>query len=183
MSEIIMIHEVNNKVLETVETLGRDSIITFDDGLYTQFQYREHFVFFKRVIFFVNPSIICESVVNQSDEYIQCHNAHKKAFKGCFENYMTLEQIQRISKESMYNFEIGSHSYNHKYFKDSKSLIKDIQDSLDFFESHNIPIKSFCFPYNQDSKNPHFIHAVKLKFKDLDIFGSNRIPIESKFKS
>ena len=183
MSEIIMIHEVNDKVLKAVETLDRDSIITFDDGLYTQFQYREHFVFFKRVIFFVNPSIICESVENQSDEYIQCHNAHKKAFKGCFENYMTLEQIQRISKESMYNFEIGSHSYNHKYFKDSKSLIKDIQDSLDFFENRNIPIKSFCFPYNQDSKNPHFIHAVKLKFKDLDIFGSNRIPIESKFKS
>ncbi|EAI0948243.1 polysaccharide deacetylase family protein, partial [Campylobacter coli] len=36
-------------------------------------------------------------------------------------------------------------------------------------------------PYNQDSKNPLFIQAVKLKFKDLDIFGNNRVPIESKF--
>lgn len=171
--KVYMVHEINDKIIKKLNTLPDESIITLDDGLFTQFKNRDYLKRFKRVIFFINPSIICK--VKQSENFITCREAHAKAFKNNFENYMTLEQIKELNE----NFEIGSHSFTHKYFKDMKELLDDIEKSIIFFNENNIKIKSFCFPYNQDYNKKHFIFAVKSKFKDLEVFGSSRIPIEN----
>lgn len=172
---VYMLHEVNHDTLFKVLKIPTKATITFDDGLYTQFLNKEYFERFKRVIFFINPTILCKDEEHQSTAFIKCADAHKKAFKGNFENYMTLNQVKELYNSG---FEIGSHSYEHKYFKTLKEIKDDIEKSLNFFKNHNIKIKSYCFPYNQDSKNPLFKLELSRIYKNIEFFGSNRIPIE-----
>lgn len=175
MMQTYMIHEVNDFIINKVKTLDDESIITFDDGLLTQFLNRNYFKRFKRVIFFINPTILCETEELQNHKYIKCTEAHKKAFRGNFENYMTLNQVKQLQNEG---FEIGSHSYEHKFFKNIKEITEDINKSFNFFKENNINIKSYCYPYNQDNRNPLFQLELSRIYKNIDFFGSNRIAIE-----
>lgn len=172
--KIVMIHEVNDEILNI--NFDDFDVITFDDGLYSQYLYKDHFSNIgKKCIFFINPSIICPEDVKQSEKYITCANAHKKAFKGNYEDYMKMSQINEL--KMIKNFEIGSHSYNHVYFKSIKDMIDDYKKSVDFFKKNDIIIKSYCFPYNQDSKKKYFYNI--LKKYDIDLYGDGRIPVET----
>ena len=68
-------------------------LLTFDDGLYSQFYYYDEI---KKIdtqkIFFISSNIVCTG--KQSLTFPTCREAHEKSFMGNNEDYMSLEQIQ-----------------------------------------------------------------------------------------
>lgn len=175
--KVLMIHEIREEFL-SFDLSGFD-VITFDDGLYSQYKYHSHFAKFnKPMYFFITTDFICKE--NQNKDFISCVEAHKKAFKGDYSNYMTLEQIKELSLK----YNIGSHSKTHSdinKIKDIKEQYKKIKEevdlSLEFFNLNNIRIDSYCLPYNQNNK----LYESYIKSKNLKIFSSERIEIESYF--
>lgn len=169
---IITIHEITPFILENIQKLKNPKIdlITFDDGLYSQYYYRKYFYQLnKPLVYFISSSIICENPENQIID-IDCKTAHKLAFSGNFKPYMTLSQIQEIQREG---YEIGTHNHNHKRFTSIIDFKENLNKSLDFFKENNIKISKYCSPYNQD----FYFGEVYVKSKDLEYFGKNRIDI------
>lgn len=179
-----MIHEITPEILNLDNSVYDEfDILTFDDCLYTQYLNHKHFAKFnKKMIFFLSTNIICPENINQSEQIIYCGNAHKKAFKGNFENYMKLSQIQELSKLSKF-YEIGGHGHNHILFKNSVYSFDKIKEDTDImvskFKEYNLDLNSFCFPYNQDNT----FYKIYVKKLNLQIFGDERIPIESYIKN
>ena len=170
--KIVMIHEITPNVLKT--DLSDFDIITFDDGLYTQYLHHEHFAEFgKPMYFFISTGIVSNGV--QSSEVIYCGDAHIKARNKNFENYMTWDQIKEL--DLLYN--IGGHSHTHPMLK--KMSLKDqiieakfeIKTMMETFKNQNIKIDSFCFPYNDD------IIGYRAYLKNVTFFGRKRIPVEN----
>lgn len=174
--KILMVHEVLPEFLDL--DLSNFDIITFDDGLYSQFLNIDHFLNFnKRIIMFISSNILRPENVKPSKEILNCAIAHNKAFSGNFENYISVSELLELSKK----VEIGCHSHNHLMYKNSAFEYNNFKDdtlkSLEFFKNLNIKIKSFCFPYNQNETNK--IYETYIKSLGLEIFGYNRIAIEN----
>lgn len=172
-----MIHEVRDWMFDLPLS---NYILTFDDGLYSQYYYHEEFLKFNTpMYYFVSANIICDST--QSNEFPDCRTAHQKAFAGNKEDYMTLEQIKHL--HSVPNVTIGGHSYAHNRIEDLELITliehinKDTELMLNWFETNlNYKPTSFCFPYN---KNPHNLYSAYLRKKGFkEFFGAERIPIE-----
>lgn len=172
---VIMAHEIPENIWEVPKSKfdGID-LITFDDGLLSQFEARQYFKELNiPCVFFVSSSIIRPSHIHANFEFIKCHDAHLKAFSGNFENYMSINQIRTLQYEG---FEIGCHGHLHARFKNLKEFKNDLHESLEFFEAYNIKIQKYCWPYNQ-----HFpLGSAYLKIVNLQEFGDGRIPIELK---
>jgi len=168
----IMIHEMCEQPL-----VPADCLLTFDDGLATQFIHARTMP--NRKIFFISTNVICEAG-KQSTEFITAPAAHEKAFNGNMENYMTIEQIQELY--SLGN-EIGGHShfhYNLDRFSTLREKInhikKDTELMLEWFHrTLGIEIESFCFPYNNDVDG---VYQAVLRTYGIDTFyGKERINI------
>lgn len=176
---VLMIHEVTEEML----TLPlHNYILTFDDGLYSQyFFYPELKKFNTEMIFFISSNIICSG--QQSQSFPSCADAHKKAFAGNTEDYMTIEQIKFLMREDKVT--IGAHSHNHKSLHNFSKLIEvashisnDTHEMLDWF-TNNLGFKPtcFCFPYNDDYNGIYTSLLKKAGFTDF--YGRERIPIET----
>ena len=174
-----MIHEVTEEMLSLPL---HEYILTFDDGLYSQyFYYPELKKFNTEMIFFISSGIICNCT--QSSEFPSCKEAHRKAFAGNMEDYMTLEQIKYLYKEE--NVIIGAHSHAHKDIESFAKLFdvvahvnEDTQMLLDWFATNlNTKPTHFCFPYNHDYDGIY--KGLLKKFGFTDFYGRERIPIET----
>ena len=176
---VLMIHEVNELMFELPLA---EYTLTFDDGLYSQFYY---FNRFKEIptkkIYFISSGIVCNSL--QSTDFPTCQEAHKKAFAGNKEDYMTLIQIKELMKDPL--VEIGGHSYSHTrlgiYPKIIEKLnyIKTDTDRMISWFDENLGFKptAFCFPYNEDYQG---IYKQVLKTYGFeDFYGKERKSIES----
>ena len=159
-----------------------DYILTFDDGLYSQYQALDFLKTLSTIkIFFISTDIIRPRYQEPNTEIIHCADAHKKAFSDNKEDYMSWKEIQEISQ--IPGFEIGGHShYHHKYslggLKDLYAkLVDDTERMLKNFKNNNIEINSFCFPYNEDYQSIYRMIITKEGIGNL--FGYERIPIES----
>ena len=176
MTKVVMIHEITPEVLQ--KDLSGFDIITFDDGLYSQYLNHKHFAKFnKKMIFFVSTSIVRPENIKPSNEILYCGLAHEKAFKDNFENYMSWSEILELSKSSKL-YEIGGHSDRHIKFKNSlksyPEFKKDTEIMISKFEQHNLRINSFCLPYNQDNK----LYSAYLKKLGFTVYGMERTAIE-----
>lgn len=169
----VMIHEVNNNVLS--KDLSNFDIITFDDGLYSQYLNLEHYKKLPQPkIFFISTNIVCPEDTKQSIEPLYCADAHKKAFEGNFENYMKWSQIIEIYNTP--NCFIGGHSHNHTKLHTLKENIEDTKIMIKVFKSKNISIENYCYPYN-------FAQSLRKlsvnRYGITNIFGGERIAVES----
>lgn len=171
-----MIHEVESWMLDL--DLSEFDIFTFDDGLYSQFKYYNHFLKYnKPMYFFISTNIICDEDELSQKEQISCKEAHRKyfAYKDT-SSYMKWNQIQQIYKTE--NCFIGGHSHNHPKLKglsllEQFNISKDeARNMLDTFKNKNITIDSFCYPYNDEILGYNSI------LKEMKFFGSERIAIE-----
>lgn len=176
MKKVLMIHEWKD---EFKKLPLEDYILTFDDGLYTQYEALEYLkTLDTQKIFFISTGIVCEE--NQSKDFITCSDAHKKAFKGNNENYMSWEQIKEIQDTE--NCEIGGHSHYHKHLQEFKSLkaqylfiTADTNEMIKTFAEQDIYIDKFCFPYNYEDG---LVRSTYESFQ-FELYGNERIPIES----
>ncbi len=179
---VIEIHEINQDIIKKIVKLDlKNCILTFDDGLQSQWEFIDDLIALDvPKIFFISTNIVCKNVDNQSREYVHCADAHKKAFMGNKENYMTWSQIKTISK--LPNCYIGGHSHNHRAYSVSplkdlyKNLIEDTKLMLEEFNKKHLKIKSFCFPYNESYDDLYKIILAKEGIDDF--YGRERIKIE-----
>lgn len=180
---ILMIHEVDSFLFENVDL--KNYILTFDDGLYSQFY---HYDKIKKIdtqkIFFISSNIVCTG--KQSLTFPTCREAHEKSFKGNNEDYMSLEQIEFLKNEE--NVTIGGHGHFHKNlntFKNLKEKVsyikKDTELMLEWFEKNlKFTPNKFCFPYNDDMNE---LYKLILKTYGFDEFyGKKRLSISQVYK-
>ena len=172
--EVLEIHEVSEELFDLPL---EEYILTFDDGLHTQYQYiNELAKIDTRKIFFISTSIVCDG--EQSKDYIPCDAAHEYFFRtGNAKHYMTWDQIREISK--LPNCEIGGHSHFHKdiglfkSFTQKLSFVKkDTELMRDRFISElGYSPTPFCFPYNYTE---YFYNCILQKNGFTNLYGSNR---------
>jgi peptidoglycan/xylan/chitin deacetylase (PgdA/CDA1 family) len=175
----LMIHEVNDWMLDL--DLSSFDVLTFDDGLYSQYKNIDHFKKFnKRMYFFICTGSVCPEETFQNKEVISCDKAHELFFDYSDRtNYMKWSQIKEI-----YNTEncfIGGHSHYHPYLNNNKlidqsSIVKsDVEMMMNEFKQQDIKINSFCYPYNFES---YAWSAWLAEHKVFTFFGKERTPIE-----
>lgn len=168
-----MIHECTDAHLDYDYS---DHILTFDDGLYSQYKYLD---FWKslpnRCIFFITPTIICSGV--QDTSFITAPEAHEHFFNtGDAKYYMTIDQIKECMDAGI---EIGLHGYNHVRLTsvggmlEQRDFIGDQIDKAVKWCHKNIQFKpkSYCHPYNDSTYVMDvYLHGVF----HFEVFGDER---------
>lgn len=176
---VLMIHTVT----EDIFRLPLDQyVLTFDDGLYSQFFYYPRFKDIPtQKIYFVSSGIVCSGI--QSTEFPTSKEAHEKAARGNYEDYMNVDQIRHLMEDPY--VEIGGHSHSHTRLSTFKTLVErvryiktDTAQMLGWFESTlGIFPTSFCFPYNEDYRG---MYSMLVKQAGITtVYGNERIPVET----
>ena len=175
---VLMVHTIRDEFLK-LEL--EDYILTFDDGLYNHFCYYPKLKHIQtEKIFFISTNII--SNTKQSKSFLSSEECHKKAFMGNKEDFMNLEQLQYLSKET--NVFIGGHSHFHKNLNTLSNLNdkvnhikKDTELMIEWFEKNlNLFPDKFCFPYNDDLNG---LYQTILKTYGInEFYGRERVSIE-----
>jgi len=173
MSKIVMVHEMHPEMF-----IPENCVVTLDDGLYTQYLHGRGLQ--NKKIFFISSGIVCYGP--QSDAWISAPDAHKKAFRGNKENYMTVAQIRELHEMGC---EIGGHSHNHFDMRTLSGLpakIHHIENDTNLMMTwfRNIlgfEPTSFCFPYNYEL-NGIYRFILKRKYGFTDFYGADRINID-----
>lgn len=169
----VIIHEITNEVLS--KDLSNFDIITFDDGLYSQYIHLDHFLKFgKPMHFFVSTHFVCPNGITQQKEAVYSGVAHDHARNGDFSYYMNWSQIREIHNTP--NCQIGGHSHKHTRLSSLEENIADTNTMMAIFASNGITISSYSYPYNVP--NPHRRHSV-LAHGIADIFGQERVWVET----
>lgn len=174
-----MIHEVRDWMFNLPL---ENYVLTFDDGLYSQYYYWDKF---KEIptekIFFISSGIVCNG--QQSTEFPACNIAHQKAFTGNYEDYMSLDQIKELAADPLTY--IGGHSHSHTRLTEFNSLVdkvsyikQDTEKMLDWFKSNlGFTPTKFCFPYNQNLDGLYT--GLLKKYGITEFYGSERLKIEN----
>ena len=168
---VLMIHEVSDFMFSLPL---ENYTLTFDDGLYTQYL---HFDKIREIdtdkIFFISTGIVAGEQDTQSDEFIECAEAHGKLFKtGNLEHYMNWSQIHEIAEDP--RCEIGGHSHMHvqqsiyNIINDTNMMVEEFNKQLD-----TQPTK-FCFPYNESTP---VYRALLSHYGYKDFYGKERVDI------
>ena len=192
--ECLGIHELNNTVIDIVNNNYDENILlTFDDGLYSQFKYKDR-IKNKNRIYFICPSLVNTKEIN--DEDVTTYVAMSRHFYyNSNEYYMKLEHVQTLINEG---YTIGAHSFyhenirycskikvNNKLINNSRSYLsiknenyirEDTELMLNWFDKYlNIRPLYYCFPFNNSTNKLKDI----LKTYDFTEFfdDSNRIMI------
>lgn len=166
-----MIHEVDDQLFD----LPLDQyILTFDDGLYTQY------MFFNRLrdidtckYFFISTDIVSPGGAPQSKHFITCEEAHEKyRTTGDRSHYMNWSQIKEIAMEPRCT--IGGHSHEHMRTPTSAQLVSDTNKMIKQFNDHDIKPTCFCFPYNKE----HSMYRAILQAKGFkQFYGAERTDV------
>lgn len=157
-------HEINSDIMNTIEVISAilpDDILTFDDGLYSCWQFIDRLrALPNKKIFYITTDIVNTSG-DINPEFIRCHDAHRNYFNNSFEgqkHYMSWDNIRAISK--MGNCFIGMHGAQHlnpanfKGFKYKISPFKiDVQSMITTFQKE-LPDYNFS-QYFQPPYNAH----------------------------
>ena len=174
MKPVLMIHEFEEKFLDLPL---ENYILTFDDGLYSQYIFLDELKKIKtKKYFFISSNIICPENQKQNDELICCERAHVKAFNKDYTNYMKWSQIKEIDKED--NCFIGCHSHSHDIktadcveciILDNRYMVEDFSKNLGYLPEY------FCYPYN---KKTILYETILSKKGFKHFYGSDRIDID-----
>ena len=175
-----MIHEIRPWMFEL--DCSDFDIITFDDGLYSQYvHYKEFLKFNKPLIFFISSGIVCDEEVEQSMEFPTCSDAHKSFFVNKNRHdYMKWSQIKELSLVD--GCSIGGHSHLHNRLRHMKIrpmydiLLQDTTEMMAEFHKHDVDIFSFCFPYNEEYM---FYRSILGEVGITNFFGGDRLDIET----
>jgi peptidoglycan/xylan/chitin deacetylase (PgdA/CDA1 family) len=175
MKPVLMIHEFKEEYLDLPL---EQYILTFDDGLYSQYLFiNELQKINTQKIFFISSDIVCPEQEIQDSSFISCVDAHNSAFAGRLEHYIKWSQIRLINE--MPNCIVGCHSHSHIYniVSDTQTMIRDTREMTKIFKIQlgHLP-QHFCFPYNIESQVYRgILHSYGFRY----FYGSERIDIDS----
>lgn len=159
-----------------------DYILTFDDGLYSQFAFLSRLSTIPTdKIFFISTKYICEG--QQSGAFIDSRTAHDKARTGVYEDFMTVDQIQQIMNTP--GCYIGGHGHAHvrmdlinRKVDQIQTIIADTTEMLDTFDRvFGLTPTKFCFPYNNDVGELY--PTMLRRYGFTEFYGRERIPVET----
>lgn len=175
--KVLMVHEVKQWMLDA--DLSEYDLITFDDGLFSQYFYRKEFLKWDTpMIFFISTGIVSDG--KQTLNFPSCSEAHRRFFEnGDTTNYMTWEQIKELHETP--NCTIGGHSHYHKQYSPAdlkllhSSLIEDSDLMMNAFRKQGIEITDFCHPYN---KVYPLREGILKRMGITKFYGDERIAIE-----
>lgn len=179
MKPVLMIHEFREEFLKLPL---EQYILTFDDGLYSQYYFYHKIKSIPtKKIYFISSGIVCSG--RQNTEFINCQNAHDKAFCGNYEDFMTVDQIKELMVDPWVT--IGAHSHSHKNLNDFKKIthramhvIDDTKTMMEWFKTNlGFSPTAFCFPYNDDNNGLYKPVLQSVGFTEF--YGKERIAIES----
>jgi peptidoglycan/xylan/chitin deacetylase (PgdA/CDA1 family) len=178
MKSVLMIHEIKEWMFRLPL---EDYVLTFDDGLYSQYYYLDRFKQYNTPkYFFISTNIICKEEMTQSEEFPHCVEAHEKFFASDIDkHYMKWSQIKEIHRTPQCF--IGGHSHYHARYDDLSiselyaRLTEDTDRMLEIFAENEIKIDSFCYPYN---KQYTLYKSILEKHHITKFFGSERVAIE-----
>lgn len=175
MKQVLMIHEFKEKYFDLPL---EQYILTFDDGLYSQYTFIDELQKLNtQKIFFISSQIVCSEEETQDNTCISCIDAHNAAFSESYSHYMKWSQIKYIN--SLPNCLVGCHGHSHIYniVSDVQTMIRDTREMTKIFKTQlgSIP-QHFCFPYNIESQIYRgILHSYGLRY----FYGSERIDIDS----
>ena len=174
MKPTLMIHEFKEQYLDLPL---ENYVLTFDDGLYSQYAYIDELRKLNtQKIFFISSNIVCPEDQTQDVSMICCRDAHEKAFLGDYRNYMKWSQIAYI--DGLHQCQIGCHGHKHVYdiVSNTIAMIKDSRRMIQTFQCHlgYVP-DSFCFPYNIESG---VYKTILQKYGFKHFYGGERIDID-----
>jgi len=182
--KIIMIHEMNDEILNKLSKSNREDIFTLDDGLYSNYKYLDELCTFpNKKIFFCSTDIIRPEIIRPNDEFIQCSKAHKLlsiSDNSGLANYMSWNELKEIDQRD--NCFIGVHGHKHieiigssgipkslvyyglEYFGTKKEIIEFLKEDTyqmysKYFDNFKRLPNEFCFPYNKEN----FIYQAIIK--------------------
>jgi hypothetical protein len=199
---IICIHSLDEKNIYKISKLNKENdILTFDDGLYSIYLYKNLLKYFKEKILFISPSLIYNGKEKQTQN--SCFESmYNHFYNNDNSSYMTIDQLKEMED---LGFKIEAHSYYHlslKYnlflsdslhkkimnnyklhsylcIKNDKYKKEDTEKMLEWFDKNmKIIPKKYCFPFNQYTKEL-IIFLEKYNFNEF--YGkniNNRINIE-----
>ena len=193
MKKVLSIHEITPEILAIPKEVLSEYVLTFDDGLYSQYVHREHFSSIPTSkVYFISPGILHRGKEPQQS-LISSAKAHEVFFdpSGISLAFMTLEQVKHL--KSYPNTIIGGHSFMH--FKESvieseapshKGLLEykftvmkeDTEKMVQWFDKElKQKVNYFCYPYN-NTYNGLYTAVVQKLHKIPSVFGDERILIE-----
>lgn len=160
--KILEIHQIEDWMLKKPKSFYEDfDIITFDDGLASQFW---HYDFFQRFdvpkVYFYSTGIIRESL-RISPKWKVCDKAHEDAIlRNDCSAYMHPAELAELSW--LPKTYIGIHGHNHVYLNNLstiqqyKTVVSEVEQMLDLFNRHSRMYNIhrihnwdfFCAPYN-----------------------------------
>lgn len=172
--KILELHEIKKEFLNK-NLYDKFDIITFDDGLYSQFYYKDFFISLnKPLIWFISSGIINDT---NTFTFKTCLQAHNDFFvNGDSSAYMSINQIELLSNYG----EIGWHMHFHpclqkfSNIRQMQIILDEMKLGLPFIKKFNC--KKFCFPYNY--KNNFLLYNLK-KHNFNQFFANERINFES----
>jgi peptidoglycan/xylan/chitin deacetylase (PgdA/CDA1 family) len=174
MKPVLMIHEFKE---EYFDLDLEQYILTFDDGLYSQYAVIDRL---QRLdtpkIFFVSSEIVCPEDQEQDASCVSCIDAHNSAFSGCFQHYMKWSQIRHL--KGLSNCVVGCHGHSHIYniVSDVSAMIRDSREMARIFKEQlgELP-QHFCFPYNIESR---IYRGILHSYGFRHFYGAERIDID-----
>ena len=193
-SKTYCFHGLNDDILNKyLLILPENSIVFFDDGLSSLYNYKEFFKDYKKLKFVVaiNPWVVmqadkCAKQGKIRLEYARCDEAHNTIItKHKFYYYLTSEMIKDLHFN--YDIEIADHSWDHFLFDKKSKKLKEkvnyyreiIQKSKDFYKKINIIPAKYVRPYNK--LNILYETLVKKILNINDFYGAERINGEWNF--
>lgn len=160
--KILEIHQIEDWMLQKSKSFyERFDILTFDDGLYSQF---ENYDFFQRInrpkVYFYSTNIIRPSL-RIKPIWNVCDKAHENAIvNNNFSAYMSPAELAELSW--LPKTYIGMHGHSHVYLNNLsniqryKTVIEETRNMLETFNRHSRKYNIrrihnwdfFCAPYN-----------------------------------
>ena len=169
---ILMIHEVSERIFELPL---ENYILTFDDGLYSQYYHWPKIQAIPtKKYFFISSNIVCK-YETQNPNFITSVDAHKKAQQG----------IKELKRDD--NVVIGGHGHSHRNLNDIervtdqfKFVSEDTRNMMAWFSFFldYVPT-AFCFPYNNDLNGMY--QGMISRYGFTEYYGKERISVESLF--
>lgn len=159
-------------------------ILTFDDGLYSQFFYWNLIkeIPTSKIFFIPSGAIRLEETIRPQFEdshptFPTCVEAMKKWFEdGDRGDYITLGELKKMVKEGAV---IGAHGhmhleeYNNCFIKRLDEFREDNKAMVEWFQNNlgEIP-KHYCFPFNKEHQTQRAV--VHIETGILEFFGEER---------
>ena len=181
------LHGLNKRIVDYILEFPKDSLVFFDDGLASLYQFKNFLLNYKEVKFIIgiNPWVVlqaddCSTKREIDTEYIFCTEAHNNIKNNKFFNYLNSKMIKELWNKGN-GCEIADHSWNHFIFEKRTKGLREksnyykelVQKSKAFYDQLNIYPTKYIRPYNKE--NLVYETYVKKILNVKNIYGEERI--------